>query len=80
MLLSLDTTISFHLYFKVFKFEKNSSKYGGSRTQGQRNKKGKRTKHPTFLLFGVRDKCGGEVVWTGAADAWTLKRCILLSR
>lgn len=56
MLLSLDKTISFHLYFKESKFGKNSTKHGERRKPSQKNMKGKDKKHLTLFWFGVKDK------------------------
>lgn len=64
MLLSLDKTISFHLYFKESKFGKNSTKHGGRRKPSQKNMKGKDKKHLTFFWFGVKDKGSGGIIRT----------------
>lgn len=64
MLLSLDKTISFHLYFKESKFGKNSTKHGERRKASQKNMKGKDKKYLAFFWFGVKDKGSGGIIWT----------------
>lgn len=65
MLLSLDKTISFHLYFKESKFGKNSAKHGEGRKPSQKNMKGKDKKHLTFFDLVLRTRA---VVGSGETE------------
>lgn len=70
MLLSLDTTIGFHLYFKAAKFEKMVWDMVETGNKGREIRQGKAESiHGPGLAVGTSAGMRGGIAWAGAAGA-----------
>lgn len=75
MLLSLDTTIGFHLYFKAAKFEKMVWDVVETGNKGREIWQGKAESiHGPGLVVGTSAGTSGGIVWAGAAGAGARER------
>lgn len=66
MLLSLDTTIGFHLYFKAAKFEKMVRDMAETGNKARERRQGKA---PSIHALGLVLGMSGGIAWAGAAGA-----------
>lgn len=70
MLLSLDTTIGFHLYFKAAKFEKMVWDVVETGNKGREIRQGKAESiHGPWWAVGTSARTSGGIAWAGAAGA-----------